>query len=141
MFRQDYILRLIEQLADAVRRLAGMRQKGDYDGAIAESEATWARLLDVPHELVGLVDTPTLAERLREPANMRVAAQLLAEEARALAGKGDLVHATLRYKTAFELTLEARAIDPQPDDDNAILELSRYVHANQLDRRYRNLST
>ena len=47
------------------------------------------------------------------------------------------MHATLRYRKALELFLEARAIDPQPADESAILELSRYVHANQLDPRYR----
>jgi hypothetical protein len=137
VFRQDYILRLIEQLADAVRRIAGLRKKGDFDAALAEAEGAWAKLLDVPRELVDMVDTPTLAERLREPTNMRIAAQLLTEEARALAGNGDPLHAALRYRKAFELTLEAKAIQPTAEDEAMLLELSRHVHANQLDPRYR----
>jgi len=130
-------MRLIEQLGEALRRIAGLRKRGEYDEAVADVEATWGRLIDVPYELIDLVDTPTLAERLREPANMRIAAQLLMEEARAFSGKGNPIHATLRYRKALELFLEARAIDPQPVDESAILELSRYVHANQLDPRYR----
>jgi tetratricopeptide (TPR) repeat protein len=137
VFRQDYLLRLIEQFADALRRIAGLRKKGDYDAALGDIESTWNKLLDVPYQLVDVVDTATLAAQLKEPANMRIAAQLLAEEAQALAGKGDPVHASVRYRRALELFLEARAVDPQPDDEAAILELSRHVHANQLDPRYR----
>ena len=137
MFRQYYIFRLIEQLGEALRRIAGRRQRGDHDGALADAGDTWGKLLDVPHELVDLVDTPTLAGMLREPARMRIAAQLLAEEARAFAGKGDPLHAAARYRRALELMLEARAAQPEADDDSAILELSHHVPAAQLDARYR----
>jgi hypothetical protein len=86
---------------------------------------------------VEVVDTPTLAELLRDPAKMRAAAQLLIEEGRAYAGKRDPVHAAVCYRRAFELYLEVRARDPDPNDDAAIIELARSVPANQLDPRYR----
>jgi hypothetical protein len=135
-FRQDYLLRMIEQLAEAVRRIAGLRRAGDFAAARKSAEDEWEKLLGLSHDLVNVVDTPTLASMLREPANMRVAAHLLVEEARALASGGDPIHATLRYRTALELVLEARALEPKTEDDEMILELSRVVHGNQLDARY-----
>jgi len=140
MFREDYLLRLIQQLADFVAAVAGLNRKGEHDKALVAAEQAWGKLLDAPRELIDAVDTPTLAGMLREPAKLRAAAQLFYEEGRALAGKGDPLHAAIRYRRAMELILEARAIDPSAssvEDDGAILELSRLVPSHTLDPRYR----
>jgi hypothetical protein len=137
MFREDYIIRLIQQLVDAIARIAGLNRRGDHDKALAEAEQAWGKLLDAPPDLVGAVDTATLAEMLRHPDKMRVAARLLHEEGRALAGKGDPLHAAVRYRRAMELLLEARAIEPSGDDDAMLMELSREVPVTTLDPRYR----
>lgn len=130
-------MRLIQQLAHAIARIAGFNRKGEYEDALAAADQAWGKLLDAPRELIDAVDTPTLAEMLREPAKMRAAAQLSYEEGRALAGKGDPLHAGVRYRRALELILEARAIEPKPDDDVMILELGRVVPPHTLDPRYR----
>ena len=137
MFREDYIMRVIHQLADAIARVAGLNRKAEHDQALAAADQAWGKLLDAPRALIDAVDTPTLAAMLREPAKLRAAAQLFHEEGHAFAGKGDPVHAQLRYRRAFELMLEARAIDPRPEDDGAIMELSRLAPAATLDARYR----
>jgi hypothetical protein len=137
MFREDYIIRLIKQLAAFVARVAGKREDRDFDGAIAEAGKGWDELLGHPRELVDVVDTPTLASLLKEPAKMRVAAKLLIEEGHAQAGKGDPVHASICYRRATELVLEARAIEPTAEDETTLLELGRLVPTNQLDERYR----
>jgi hypothetical protein len=208
MYREDYLLRLIQQLVQSLARIAGLNRSGKHDEALAASEDAWDRLLDAPRGMIAAIDTPTLAMLLREPAKMRVAAQLCYEEARALGGterspegagregpqapdqrsegpsegdggterspegagregpqapdqrsegpsegdvlgghmkyslparKGDPVQAALRYRRALELILEARALDPQPEDDEAILELRRHVPVDTLDARYRQL--
>jgi hypothetical protein len=138
MFREDYILRLIEQVGEALRKLAGLNAKGDHGAALAGIDEAWSKL-DVPRELVEVVDTPTLAGMLRDPRTMRLVAGLFVEEARALAGRGDPVHAHVLIRRAMELHLEARAVDPEgrAEDEGALLELSRTVHANELDPRYR----
>ena len=137
MFREDYIMRLIHQLADFVAHIAGLNQKGEHDKALAAVDQAWSKLLDAPRALIDAVDTPTLAGMLRDPARMRAAAQLFHEEARALAGKGDPLHAGIKYRRALELILEARAIEPSGEDDGAIVELSRLVPSHTLDPRYR----
>jgi len=132
MFREDYILRLIKQLVDVIARIAGLNRRGEHDRALAEAEQAWGKLLDAPRDLIDAVDTPTLAGMLRDPEKMRVAAQLLREEGRALAGKGDPLHAHLRYRRAMELILEARAIEPSDADDAFLMELSREVPLSTL---------
>src|SRR5262245_54866277 len=127
MFQEDYILRVIQQLVDAIARIAGLNRRGDHARALAETGQAWGKLLDAPRELIDAVDTPTLAEMLRYPHAMRAAAQLFHEEGHALAGQGDLLRAAIRYRRAMELLLEARAIEPSKDDDAAITELSRSV--------------
>lgn len=130
-------MRLIKQLADAVARMAGYNRRHEYDRALREADRAWEDLIDVPRAMVDVVDTPTLAAMLRDADKIRLASQIVAEQARALAGTGDPVTAALRFARAMELRLEARALAPVDDDGAALLELSRHVHANQLDARYR----
>jgi hypothetical protein len=139
VFRQDYILRMIEQLGAFLRRISGLSDRGQHDEALAEAGRAWGELIDVPRELVEVLESHALAELLREPVKMRTAARLLAAEARALAGKGDPMNGAVLYRRAIELTLEAGAADPagkSRDDEALLLELARHVHGNQLDARY-----
>lgn len=138
MFREDYIIRLIKQLAAFIGRIAGLNRQGKHDEALAATATAWDELLQAPRGTLDAVDTPTLAMLLREPAKMRAAAQLCYEEGRAFEGKGDPLHAAMRFRRALELVLEARAIEPQPEDDAAILELGRLVPTHTLDPRYRS---
>ena len=138
MYREDYLMRLIQQMAEFVARVAGFNQKGEHDQALAAATRAWDELLDAPREVIAAVDSATLATMLRDPAKIRAAVQLCHEEGRALEGMGDPVHAQLRFRRGLELVLEARARDPHSDDDAAILELSRLVPVDTLDPRYRD---
>jgi hypothetical protein len=138
MYREDYLMRLIHQLAEFVARVAGFNRKGEHDQALAAARQAWDALLDAPREVIASVDSATLATMLRDPAKIRTAAQLCHEEGLALEGKGDPVHAQLRYRRALELVLEARSREPRPEDDAAMLELSRLVPVASLDPRYRD---
>lgn len=133
--RSDYLMRLVRQLVDFLARISGYNRRGEHDKALAEAARAWDDLLDVPRELVDVTDTPTLAGMLRDPAKMRAAAQILIEEGKAFAGKRDPMTASLRYRKALELYLEARVIAPEPGDDPVMFELSRDVGRN-LDPRY-----
>jgi hypothetical protein len=137
MFRQDYLMRMIDQLVLFIAHVTGLNNKGEHDKALVAADQAWSKLLDAPLELIRAVDTPTLAAMLREPAKIRAAALLCYEEGRALTGNGDPLHAGLRYRRAMELVLEARAIEPDEQDNAALFELSRLVPSDTLDPRYR----
>lgn len=125
MIREDYIIRLIKQLAGFVARIAGYRKRGDYERAMQEVGSAWSNITEVPRELVDATDSQTLASLLREPQKMRCAAQLLAEEARVMIARGDPLNASVLRARAFELYEIARAQDPQDDDDAVMAELAR----------------
>ena len=130
-------MRLIKQLADFVARIAGYRQKGELELAQAEVERARDELLGLPAGLIEVLDTPTLVDMLRHPDKLRAAARLFWEEGLILRARQDPLNASGRFRRAFELYLEARAVDPTEDDTSAILELSRLLPASELDERYR----
>ena len=112
MFRDDYLLRMVHQLVDAIARIAGLNQRGEHDRALAAADGAWGELLgDIDPELATAVDSRTLAGLLRQPARIRLAHGILCEQARALAGKGDSLGAARRARRALELLLEARALE------------------------------
>lgn len=139
MQREDYLIRLIRQFAEFLARIAGLREKGDFTGALAETQRAWDDLVGQPRELLDVVDSKTYADLLRDPGRIRVAAKLLIEEGHSRVGTGDPVHATLCYVRALELLLEARSrSEAEPDDEKLFDVLARVVPTNQLDERYRD---
>ncbi len=136
MIRDDYLLRVIKQFAEALARMIRRREEGAYDEALQEADRLYEEL-GIPRDLIDVVDTPTLAAMLREADRMRVAAKLCWEEGHVYKAKGDPLTAFARYRRAHELFLEARAIAPTADDDAALFELSRLAPAQLLDARYR----
>jgi hypothetical protein len=149
MYNEDYILRLFEQIVDTAAHLIGfhtlveivqLNRRGDHDDALMAIDRVWDDLLPGlpgPHGLARVVDTRMLAALLREPAKLRLAVQLLGEEARAHAGNGDAARAADRYRRAMELLLEARAIGPEDQDFSVLRELSWVVPRAALAPRYR----
>jgi hypothetical protein len=137
MIRQDYIMRMIEQLGAIIARMVRRRESGQHAQALREGEAAYD-LLGVPRELCEVLDTPTLAGMLRDPDKIRAMARIAWEEGRIYSAQGDPLAGFARLRRALELFLEARAIAPAADDEPSILELSRVVHAQHLDPRYRS---
>jgi len=146
MYNEDYLLRMFEQIVDTAAHLVGfhalveiaqLNRRGDHDDALAAIDRAWDDLLPGPRGLVRAVDIRMLAALLREPAKLRLAVQLLGEEARAHAGTGDAARAADRYRRAMELLLEARAIDPDDQDFAVLRELSGVVPRAALAPRYR----
>ena len=157
MYNEDYILRMVQQLGAAIARIAGLNRRDEHRDALAEADRAWGEVLgDIPPELAASVDSRTLAGMLRQHARIRLASQILGEQARALAGQGDAAGATRRARRALELLLEARAAEaaapdrpmrsrrdaPSVDEDDAALRtLLQLVPADALASRYRALLT
>jgi hypothetical protein len=141
MLREDYVMRLIRDVGQFLRRVLKHRDAGEHDRALQEAARGYEELLGMPPGLSDMVDAATLAELLREPDLIRAAARLSWEEGHVYKAKRDPLTAFSRYRRALELFLEARADDPEgprEEDDGAILELSRLVPAEHLDPRYRS---
>jgi hypothetical protein len=145
MFREDFLIRMIRQFAEALRRLMGQRDRGEYDAALRTSGELFDDLTTLPRELTDAMDTASFARLLGSAEKIRAMAMLFWEEGRIYAGKGDPIVAHARHCRAHELFLEARALDragggagsAATDDDSAILELSRVAPARDLAPRYR----
>lgn len=138
MFREDYLIRLIRQFAEALRKLAGLRERGEHTAALRTSGELYDELTTVPRAMSDTLDTPTFAALLGSAEKQRVMAMLFWEEGRIYTATGDPLTAAARYRRAHELFLEARALEPgHPSDDSAILELSRVAPARDLAPRYR----
>ncbi len=91
MQRQDYIERLIQQIAAAVARALGAARNGHPDDAQRELEATWSGVLGLRRGDVDRVDEATLRALLG--AKKEPAAALLEAEAEVRQSKGDDVGA------------------------------------------------
>jgi hypothetical protein len=156
MYREDYLLRMIHQLAQALARISGLNQRAEHGEALREADGAWGELLgDIPPDMAGSVDSHTLAGLLRQPARIRLASRIASEQAHALAGQGDAAGAARRARRALELRLEARAADAaapdrSPDsqrgapdgpegDAAAIRALLALAPADTLAPRYRTL--
>ena len=141
MFRDDYVLGLIQQLAACLARMSRRRGDGRLDEALAESDRAWSELFEVPRELADAVDAATLAGLLGHPARVRAAARIFLEEGRIHAARGDALTAAVRFRRALELVLEARAAGPAgagPDEEAMVAELGGLVAPGELDPRYRD---
>ncbi len=136
MFRDDYLIRQIKQLADVLARMLKLRTEKHYDAALAAADELYEQL-GIPRGLHDVVDSPTLASMLRTPEAIRAAAHLQVEEGHIYRAKGDPMTAFSKYRRATELVLEARALDPQPADDAMLLELGRVAPGWMLDERYK----
>jgi hypothetical protein len=147
MFREDYILRMVKQLADAIARIAGLNQRGDHGEALEAADRAWGELLgDIPPDMASAIDSATLAGMLGRADRIRIGHGIAAEHARALAGQGDHAAAARRARRALELLLEARVIEartgaaPSADSDAAALRaLLAIVSRDALAPRYREL--
>jgi hypothetical protein len=136
MFENDYVMRIVKQVAEAIARMLNLSDDGDHDRALREADDAWD-LLGVPRELVAAVDTRTLAGLLRGPEGMRLAAELSLNEGKVLEAKRDPMNAFASYRRALELILEARARAPKDDDLELIRYLVKRVPQEYLPEEYR----
>ena len=136
MFQRDYLIRVIEQAVQAIARMLGLIERGDYEAARIEAEEAYD-LLGVPAELALRMDAAGLAELLVRPEKIRLLATLSWQEGDLLIATGDPLNGLERHRRAVELTLEAQRLDPRPEDAAALQEMLRQVPGYSLAERYR----
>ncbi len=87
--REDYLLRMIQQAAAALRRLRERLTGGDSaEDVVTDTQAAIGQLLGARGELFERLDPRSAAQLLGDPERVRLWADLLAVRADALAAAG-----------------------------------------------------
>lgn len=117
MLREDFIERMIRQLAQAVAGILGLRKRGRLDEAEAEVLAAIAGLGRIDPRLLDASDAVTVASLVRETGQLQVLARLLAERAEIQADRIRDAEAARSRRKAVELWLEAALAGATLDAD------------------------
>ncbi len=137
--RRDYILRIIEQFAQALARIMGARRSGNLDEAARLLKETADGIFGSTRSMLDALEPASAATLLSSADKTRIYAALTAEEAELAAARGDAAKARAARRRALELYLEAvrgaQAIEPETRE--AMAALRGEVDESRLGARYR----
>ena len=89
MIRDDYLMRLVRQLAEALARIAGLRKAGLLDQAGEELDAAFASLGGIDPLLARDGDAAFLLSLVQDPSRREAMARLLEERDALRAARSD----------------------------------------------------
>ncbi|MCC6553881.1 MAG: hypothetical protein IT372_12800 [Polyangiaceae bacterium] len=135
--QRDYILRMLEALADAIARAAGARQGGRLDEAEQLVRETADGIFGPVYGMVEQLDALGAARVLGDPSKVLAYAALTAEQA----AIDDVRARRPAYRRALELYLEAVEMGAPLDDRTraAVLALLSRVNESRLSDRHRKM--
>src|SRR5512142_2967368 len=113
--KRDYILRILEQLNQAIARILKLRARGDLAGAVRETEDAAGGVAGMDLRMAGSVDTATLVRHLADPVRMAALARLMHERAELAAAQGDQAGERGWRQRAVELWRAAGAAGAELD--------------------------
>ncbi len=113
--KRDYILRILEQLNQALARSVKLRASGDLAGAIREAEGAAGGVAGLDLRMASSVDTATLARHLGDPVRMAALARLMHERADLAGAQGDQGAAQGWHERAVALWRAAAAAGAELD--------------------------
>jgi hypothetical protein len=99
LFQRDYIMRAIEQAAQAIARAFGFIVARKFDDAERELAAGYAAI-GLDRELIGVLDAASFARQLRDDERIEGAVRLLACDAQLCAQRGDATRGRARLRLA-----------------------------------------
>jgi hypothetical protein len=88
VLRDDYLMRLVRQLADALARIAGLRKAGLLDQAAQELDAAFASLGGIDPLLARDGDAAFLLSLVQDPSRREALSRLLEERDALRAARG-----------------------------------------------------
>lgn len=112
MFQRDYLLRIIQQAAEALARALraiGARKDDEAEEALQEGYAA----LGIDRELLLLLDATTLRSQLVDDTKVAMAARLLLGDAALRRARGETDAALRRIRAAHRLAEQLREPDPE----------------------------
>jgi hypothetical protein len=121
MLREDLIERTIKQLAAAIARILGLRQRGDLVAAIAEADAALASVAGADPRFLDAAEPALVAARL-EPVRLAAIGRLLATRASLEQEGGDPARAERTRARAVMYLREAEARGAIDADTRACLD-------------------
>jgi len=127
--RQDFLLRMIEEAFDVIRRIRRRRQDGDPAAAIRDADAAVDALLGPAAGVATRLDPSTAAQLIRNPEQVALWARILADKAEALREAGNEPGARLVGRRALETALEAWLLE---DEQRRLTPALREVLAEAL---------
>jgi hypothetical protein len=107
--REDYLLRMIQQMGAVLARMLGLKNGGQVHEAMQALDDAEGELLGPLAEVVPRVDSATAAHIVGQPLRIAAWARLLHERADLLRLAGDAAGAALTVARAGELAAEAEA--------------------------------
>jgi hypothetical protein len=116
VLREDYLLRMISQLTQALARVLGLRRRGETEAALEELDAAVAAVAGLDPRAVEASDPAVLAGLVREPARLAALGRLLAERAGIEDDRGEAGRAAAIRARALWLLLESSLgapLDPE----------------------------
>ena len=127
--RQDFLLRMIEEAFDVIRRIRQRRQEGDPAAAIRDADAAIDSLLGPAAAVATRLDPSTAAQLIHKPEQVALWARILADKAEALREAGNEPGARLVGRRALETALEAWLLE---DEQRRLTPALREVLAEAL---------
>jgi hypothetical protein len=109
--QRDYILRMIEQLAQALGALAGLRRAGKHDEAAELWQTTADGLFGPLLPMLDRLDAPSVALLLNDRDKLIAYAALVAERAAISEARG-MISSSADHRRALALYLEAARSGP-----------------------------
>jgi hypothetical protein len=79
VLRDDYVMRMVRKLSEALARLAGLRAAGQLDQAAEELDAAFASLGGIDPRLAREADAGLLLSLVQDPSRRQAVARLLEE--------------------------------------------------------------
>jgi hypothetical protein len=132
LVERDYVMRMVQQLAELLARLLKLKSAKRYDEATEVLESGCASLLGIDFKTLALVDSPSAASLLSEPMRIRTFARLLEELADLSHESGSEARSLARAGHALEMYLEVLA--RKADDAEARAGVERLKHRVAIDR-------
>jgi hypothetical protein len=141
MIRQDYIERMIQQLAQALKALIQAREEKRPEDALQLLRETALSLLGMEYGVLTMADAASTARLLGHPQRVVGLARLVVEEGELLREQGQEARASLRWGLALELLLEARAMGATLEGEEArvFARLRAEVAPSLLSEQYQRL--
>lgn len=112
MFQRDYIMRAVQQAAEALARALKLllkKKDDEAEQALVEGYAA----LGIDRELLLLLDAPSLRSQLADDAKVAMAARLLLGDAEVRQARGDSKGALRRLRAAIRLADQLPAKDAE----------------------------